>query len=270
MRKSILGAVLVLAVSTAHADDKKKARALYDVGLKHYNVAEYPEAIKAWKEAYLLSKRPLLLFNIGQAFRLSGDCKQAMVFYDSYQREEPSPKNQDELDQALALCKEQKAAVEPKPIEQPVTPPVQDKPPVTTPPTPPTVAQPEPTPEPPEDEIDEPEETTTGGGLRKIGLGVGLAGIALSGAGVYFMLDASSTSKELDGFAGEWGQEQIDLEAQGQRSSTLGLALGIGGAAAVIAGGVMFAVGGPKAIETTSMSVVPTKGGAQVGWAFRF
>ena len=46
MRRTILGAVLVLAVSTtAHADDKKKAKALYDEGLKHYNLAEYPDAV---------------------------------------------------------------------------------------------------------------------------------------------------------------------------------------------------------------------------------
>ena len=50
MRRTILGAVLVLAVATtAHADDKKKAKALYDEGLKHYNLAEYPEAIKSWR-----------------------------------------------------------------------------------------------------------------------------------------------------------------------------------------------------------------------------
>src|SRR6185503_16193536 len=140
MRRTILGAVLVLAASTAHADDKKKAKAFYDEGLKRYNLAEYPDAIKAWKEAYLLSKKPLLLFNIGQAYRLSGDCKQAMIFYDSYQREESNPKNQDELEEALKLCKDAKPADKPadKPVGTPVgAQPVGTKPadkPVGTPP----------------------------------------------------------------------------------------------------------------------------------------
>src|SRR5947209_6744505 len=108
----LLGLLLVLcAAAPALADeklgaaDKAKAKQLYDEGLRHYNVAEYPEAITAWKQSYLISKKPLLLFNVGQAYRLSGDCKQAMTFYESYQREEPAPKNQADLDEALALCK---------------------------------------------------------------------------------------------------------------------------------------------------------------------
>ena len=249
MRRTILGAVLVLAAATAHADDKKKAKTLYDQGLNHYNLAEYTDAIKSWKEAYRLAKKPLLLFNIGQAYRLSGDCKQAMIFYDSYQREEPNPKNQDELDEALKLCKDAKPSDKPvtsvtppvtptttKPADKPVTPPV--TPSVTTKPadkpvTPPVTTKPADKPAdkpvgqveapPPDDEpVDEPEPTTTGGGMRKIGIGIGAVGIVL------------------------------------------------GGAAMAVAGGVMFAIGGPKAVETSSVSVVPTKGGAAFGYSFRF
>jgi tetratricopeptide (TPR) repeat protein len=288
MRRIILGVVLVLdlmiVASPAHADDKKKAKALYSEGLKRYNVAEYPEAIKAWKEAYLLSKKPLLLFNIGQAYRLSGDCKQAMIFYDSYQREEPSPKNQDELDEALKLCKDTKPADKPadpptqqKPLDKPVAPPTgtpTDKPTVIQPPSPPvepkqiakpTVAQPL-----PEEPVDVPEPTTTGGGLRKLGIGVGIAGVVVGGAGVYFALDSRSASNELDGYQGPWGEEEVDLEARGKRSATLGWVFGIGGAAAIVAGGVMFAVGGPKAVETNAVSLVPTNGGGQLSWSHRF
>ncbi len=292
MRRRILASVLVLAASTAYADDKKKAKALYDEGLKRYNVAEYTEAIKAWKEAYLLSKKPLLLFNIGQAYRLSGDCKQAMIFYDSYQREEPSPKNQDELDEALKLCKDKPADKPPtttqtpatttqppatvttKPIDKPAVttqPPVETKPVETTSPAGshqgrPDVAQASP----PEEPVDTVEPATTGGGLRKIGIGVGIAGVVLGGVGVYFALDSGKAASDLDGYTGPWGQEQIDLEARGERSAKLGWVFGIGGAAAVVAGGVMFAIGGPKAVETSSVSVIPTKGGGQVSWSYRF
>ena len=105
MARWILTLCFVLAATPALADDTAKAKQLYDEGLRHYNVAEYPQAIESWKQAYLISKKPLLLFNIGQAYRLSGDCKQAMTFYDNYQNAEPTPKNQDELDQAIAVCK---------------------------------------------------------------------------------------------------------------------------------------------------------------------
>jgi hypothetical protein len=291
MRKAIFGAVLVLVASTAHADNKKKAKVLYDEGLKRYNLAEYTEAIKAWKEAYLLSKRPLLLFNIGQAFRLSGDCKQAMTFYDSYQREESNIKNQEELDTALALCKDAKPADKPaatppavitKPANKPApTPPVADKPvpdkPATLVPAPPVdkpadkpstqVAQVEPQPQP--QPVDTGEQTT-GGGLRKIGIGVGIAGVVLGVGGIYFAVQSGKAASENDGHMGEWGQEQIDLETKGQRQAKFGVVLGISGAAALVAGGVMFAIGGPTAVETTSVTVVPTRGGAAFGVTHRF
>lgn len=259
-------AAFVVHAPEARADDKAKAKALYTEGLKHYNLAEYTDAIKAWKESYLISKKPLLLFNIGQAFRLSGDCKQAMTFYDSYQREEPNPKNQSELDQALALCKD-------KPVDKPVTDKpvdkrVTDKPvdkPITQTPAVGEVASP-PIEEHP---VDAPE--TTGGGMRKIGIGVGAAGVVLTGLGVYFALDAGKKADDLDGYMGEWGQDQKDLESKGQRSEKLAFVMGGVGLAAIVAGGVMFAIGGPKATaETSSVSVVPTRGGAAFGYAFRF
>ncbi|HET9989953.1 MAG TPA: hypothetical protein VFQ65_15590, partial [Kofleriaceae bacterium] len=79
MRRWLLAVCLTTATaSTAHADDRAAAKQLYDEGLRHYNVAEYPAAIVAWKQAYVLSKKPILLFNIAQAYRLAGDCKQAL------------------------------------------------------------------------------------------------------------------------------------------------------------------------------------------------
>jgi hypothetical protein len=272
---SFLLAVAALAVHApeAHADGKAKAKALYEEGLKHYNVAEWTEAIKAWKESYLISKKPLLLFNIAQAYRLSGDCKQALTFYDSYQREEPNPKNQNELDQALALCKD-KANDKPvdKPVDKPIKPvtepPVTDKP-VTATPAGGTEVAPHEQPGGGGEPIDAPE--TTGGGMRKLGIGVGAAGVVLAGVGVYFALDAGMKANDLDGYTGEWGQDQIDLESKGQRSEKLAFVMGGVGLAAIVAGGVMIAIGGPKATaETSSVSVAPTRGGAAVGWAFRF
>lgn len=271
MRHAYLGlTILVAASAPALADDKAnaKAKALYEQGLRAYNIAEYQDAIKAWKEAYSLTKRPLLLFNIGQAYRLDGDCKKALTFYDTYQREEPAPKNQDELDAALALCAKQPDKPIDKPIEKPTEKPVEK--PVQTPVE--TVGQPADgagaaAPQPPVD--DGPDETSSGGGLRKIGIGVGAAGVLLGGVAVYFALDSSSAASDLDGYAGEWGSEQMDLETRGERSAKLGWIFGGVGIAAIVAGGVMYAIGGPKATaEASSVAVVPTRGGASVGWSF--
>lgn len=272
MRASILGlSILVATAAPALADDKAKAKALYEQGLKAYNLAEYQDAIKAWKDAYSLSKKPILLFNIGQAYRLDGDCKKAVTFYDSYQREEPNPKNQDELDAAAALC----AKPADKPADKTIVKPA-DKPPVITRPpektpvadTSTTVASSsEEEPEP--DREDEPEEPT-GGGLRKVGIGFGVGGVVLGGAAIYFALDSGSAADDNDKYIGEWGQEQIDIEKRGERSAMLAWITGGVGVAAIAAGSVMFVIGGPKAAESSSVAIVPTRGGAAVGWSFRF
>jgi hypothetical protein len=65
--------------------------------------------------------------------------------------------------------------------------------------------------------------------------------------------------------------DHIELEARGASAARRSRgALGIWGAAAVVAGGVMFAIGGPKAVETSSVSLIPTNGGGQFTWSRRF
>jgi hypothetical protein len=85
------------------------AAALYDEGKRHFDIGEYAQAIASWKQSYLRSSAPLLLFNIAQAYRLSGNCAQANRFYLNYRRVENHPKNQVELDKAMARC----AGIEP-------------------------------------------------------------------------------------------------------------------------------------------------------------
>lgn len=293
MRTQIFALLFILAsTAPALADakaDKAKAVALYDEGLRHYNVAEYPEAIAAWKQAYLLSKKPLLLFNLGQAYRLSGDCKQAMTFYDSYQREEPSPKNQADLDDALKLCA---AAAVDKPVDKPVVPvadkpvdkpvvpvadkpvdkpvvPVADKPvdqPVVT--APPVIHdQPGVVTPPPVDTSNPPPEGESHGSTRTAGIVIGGAGIVLTGVGIYFGLAARSLNDSLDHHTGEWTQNNADDETASRRDVKLGVVFGGLGAAAVITGGVLFVLGGRA---TDHVAISPTHDGAAFVWNGRF
>src|SRR5207237_8944824 len=81
-----------------------------------HDAGNHAEAIRAWQASYVMSPAPLLLFNIGQAYRLSGDCTHALEHYDRYLRAQPKPENHAELDDAVAQCK-------PKPTPQPPPPP---------------------------------------------------------------------------------------------------------------------------------------------------
>jgi len=109
----VRGAVLCLLLASATSQaqpppgkpyDKERARALYAEGLRHYNVAEYDQAIEAFKGAYLVSGDPRLLFNVAQAYRLKGDCEQALRFYKNFQRENPDAQSAAEVEGAIRKC----------------------------------------------------------------------------------------------------------------------------------------------------------------------
>jgi hypothetical protein len=67
------------------------ARRLYREGLAEYNVANYDGAIEKFKQAYVLSNAPELLFNIAQSYRLKGpsSCATALQFYKNFLRVAP-------------------------------------------------------------------------------------------------------------------------------------------------------------------------------------
>jgi tetratricopeptide (TPR) repeat protein len=72
----------------APADEDRKVTAvsLYEEGLKHYRLAEYDDAITAFRQAYRLSNAPEFLYDIAQSYRLKGpsNCAQALQFYKTY------------------------------------------------------------------------------------------------------------------------------------------------------------------------------------------
>ncbi len=282
LRTLIAGASLSLLVGTAAADvkkDKARGKQLYDEGLSHYNLAEYDAAITSWKASYLLTKAPLLLFNIGQAYRLSGDCGKANTFYDSYQREQPDPKNKDELDQAITLCNNASAKPD-KPVAAPdkltVT---ADKPVVTTDKPVVTTDKPVVTTDKPAVTADKPvvgspakpgpTPSDPGQGKRIAAIAIGGAGVALGVVGVVFAVNAKSQSDKLDGYMGEWGPEQNAVQANGKRNAKLALGFGGVGMAAIVAGGVLYFLAG-RSSEPTTVSITPTPGGAQLAWGTTF
>ena len=278
MRTWILSLCLVLATAPAFADGNAKAKQLYDEGFRHFNVAEYPQAIESWKQAYLLSQKPLLLFNIGQAYRLSGDCKQAMTFYDNYQNAETAIKNQEELDQAIAACKAADAKpadakpadakpVDAKPADAKPTPAIT----TTTPPpvadtpasSPPPPVRPEPPPQPPPPS----EPAQTSNSRRTIGLITGIAGVVFEGAAVVFAIQGQGKASDAEKVT-MWDQHARDLESAGQRDNKLAWGFGIAGGAAIVAGVVLYVTGGESAEH--GVAIIPIRGGAQLGWAHSF
>lgn len=267
MRALLVVIGLALVATPALADDKAKAKQLFDEGMKHFNVAEYPEAIAQWKQGYLLSKKPLFLFNIAQAYRFAGDCGQAMAFYESYEREEQNPKNQDEVDAGIAACKNAKPP-EKKPEQVTTTtqqtPPPDKTPPVQTPPqTKPVETKPVETPVAP---APAPEES--GGGLRTAGIVTAGVGVLAGAAGIYFALQSKKWSDKLNGWDMPWTSTQSGWQTTGKADATKAWIFGGGGIVLAVAGGVMYALGGKSSEH--QVAIAPTRGGAAVAWGFSF
>jgi tetratricopeptide (TPR) repeat protein len=90
--------------SSSSSGADTKALQLYEQGIKHYNVAEYEGAIAAFREAYLLTNAPELLYNIAQSYRLRGPghCRSALQFYRNFLRVEPRTPRRARVEAAIA------------------------------------------------------------------------------------------------------------------------------------------------------------------------
>jgi tetratricopeptide (TPR) repeat protein len=72
-----------LAQESASKSVDPEAQRLYEQALNHFKAGELDEAIQKTQAAYLLAPAPELLYNLGQAYRLRGDCGLAL---DAYRR----------------------------------------------------------------------------------------------------------------------------------------------------------------------------------------
>lgn len=126
VRAAIVSLVLLLAGSaSAETYDKDAARAAFERGTRHYNLAEYPKALDAFREAYRNYPEPSFLYNIAQCYRQVGDKPNAIRFYRTYLRETPNAPNRDEVDRLIATLEHSVAEEQMAKANQPPPAPVQ-------------------------------------------------------------------------------------------------------------------------------------------------
>lgn len=243
----IMVLTIVLGVASRAEADQADPAALEASGSKHFELAEYAAAIADFKEAFRLTDRPELLFNIAQAYRLSNECVQARTFYKTYLRRVPDAPNAeavrkriDELD----ACANQAPATPPS-IEgsAPVTPVMPVLPPATKTRT-----------------------WKTPAGYGAIGAGV----IGL-GVGVVFAMRGSSKADELrDACAVECdGDTARRLDAAGS-SANRNAAIGMIAGGAFLATGVVLVVLDRKATRERGPAISINARGATASWSWRF
>lgn len=292
-------AVFVLAIGLGHlaraqpappaTDDRAnatEAARLYNEGKRHFDIGEYAQAIASWKQSYLRSSAPLLLFNIAQAYRLSNNCAQANRFYLNYRRSEPHPKNQAELDKAMAKC----AGVEPATGDAapsspaavttgnpPAPAPTEAARPATTtePPGPAPTTTPATTPTGPASppagapvasppaaapaDHATPTPSSRGGGLRTAGLVTGSVGaVALVASGVYGIKARQDSNTVADAPVGTPFTGDVAMaDERGQTAASRARVLVGVGAVLAVAGGAMWYVGHRLGDAHVDVAIMP-------------
>ncbi len=287
--------IVALGAGVAHAQPAPDpAAAAYLEARRLYDIKEWDQAIAKFKESYRLKPEARSLFNIAQAYRLKGDCVEAVSFYRTFKRNYPTEQTEkvDKFIVELEPCAKQQSAAATRPTVTPVpvTEPPKPEPitPVTTPPKPdPGVAvtpkpeitpevkprglvppavtpaiTPAPGPEPARDPEPIVETSSPGRGKRVAGLVIGGIGIAAVATGVYFGLRAKSTASDVEGGA-TWDP---DLDRQGKAAERNAIILWGAGGAAIIGGGVLYFLG-RRSAEPSRLSIVPRASGAAVVWA---
>src|SRR5215831_5920982 len=69
---------------------KNEARIHYKKGNHWFDATAYADAIDEYEAAYKLFPSPRFLYNIAQAYRLKGDAKNAVVYYQRFVEAQPT------------------------------------------------------------------------------------------------------------------------------------------------------------------------------------
>ena len=105
LRWALILVTLATAMPAA-AEDKEAARKAYSEGSRYYNLAQYPEALEAFKRAYWNYEEPSFLYNIAQCHRALKHKQEAVTFYRNYLRNAPDTPKRAEVERLIAELEE--------------------------------------------------------------------------------------------------------------------------------------------------------------------
>jgi hypothetical protein len=97
----------VFGSGRAHAEDAQHARELFQEGNTYFDVGQFDKAIDAWQRGYKEKSDPGFLYNIAQAYRLSGDPAKAIFFYRGFLRNSPKAPNRVEIEAKISALQKQ-------------------------------------------------------------------------------------------------------------------------------------------------------------------
>jgi tetratricopeptide (TPR) repeat protein len=123
-RGFLIAAVVCAAIAPAHAitEEDERAKAHFLAGQSYYEQASYADALREFNEAYRISKRPPLLYNIARCHEALEQYADAVKMLQRYLEEDPQTADRAAVETRIANLKERQARAE-KPPAPSVAPP---------------------------------------------------------------------------------------------------------------------------------------------------
>ncbi len=212
----------------------ERARTLSNQGRAFHDRGEYGRAVDAYEEAYVLAPSPGILFNLGQAYRLKGDCVNAALMYRAFLRTNPPAQHQEVAAAHLASVERCDATTTAG---------------ATTPERP-------------------------GRGLRQGGVITAIGGGVLLGAAGYFAYRAADIDDEVEARynRGERWRELESLDSDGRRDNKLAIGFAVSGGVAAVTGGVLYFLGWRAGTREAPprLTLAPAAGGGSMRLAWDF
>jgi len=227
------------------AQGHERARALFEAGRVAVSEGDYESALRYFTEAYELSERPRLLFNMANAADRLRDDERALALYRRYLEAVPDAENAEyvnaRIDALLTAQQNQTEPPEPDPEPEPEPEPMQPPP------------EPEPEPSSSEPPV--------------AGIAVTAAGGAFAVTGAILLGVGAAERGNVDGapVGSMWSEYEGSHETANTLTPIGAALLGVGVAAAAV-GIVLIVVGGGD--DEESVALVPTGNGLLVRGRF--
>jgi hypothetical protein len=237
---------------------KQEIHQHYQQATRAYDLGKYQEAIDEYQKVYEIDGDPVMLYNIGQAYRLNDQPQESIHFYRRYLQRSPEARNREDVERKIAaqekLIEERRkaaAAVSPPPPknEQPPPPKVEQPPP----PPPPVVVAPPPPPAP------APPSTAR----RVIGWSMIGVGVAADVVAVIEGIRAKNKGDQLTQNSMQMVHPPFDatqqqIQSDGKTANIIAIVSGIAGTAVAVTGAIILITNGSSSDDsgaTTSTTV---------------
>jgi hypothetical protein len=113
----------LVAPAGAMTEEEERAKAHFLAGQSYYDQASYTDALREFNEAYRISKKPALLYNIARCFEALEKYSDAVAMLERYLQEDPETSDRAAVETRIANLKERKAAAEARIAKRPTGPP---------------------------------------------------------------------------------------------------------------------------------------------------